>query len=147
MRCFLGRRDSHWRGDGVHPERSSGLGLKRTSQSRIAVMAENLLSLYRVIKARRADRQTSAQPGRAGLSIIMILSAVGAAPCMLSFAKPRYAYESIPIPIIMFTRSITPKTPHTFAGANTTRKMTLEEEFLALLKKAGVSYDPTHLLG
>jgi hypothetical protein len=68
------------------------VGLK-TNQSRIAVMAENPLSLYRVVKARRADRQTSAQPERAGLSIIMILSAVGAAPCMLSFAKPREAFE------------------------------------------------------
>ncbi|HET6215590.1 MAG TPA: IS200/IS605 family transposase [Acidobacteriaceae bacterium] len=27
------------------------------------------------------------------------------------------------------------------------KKMTFEEEFLALLKKAGVSYDPTHVLG
>jgi len=27
------------------------------------------------------------------------------------------------------------------------KNMTFEEEFLALLKKAGVSYDPTHVLG
>ena len=27
------------------------------------------------------------------------------------------------------------------------KKMTFEEEFLALLKEAGVSYDPTHVFG
>jgi hypothetical protein len=27
------------------------------------------------------------------------------------------------------------------------KKMTFEDEFLALLKKAGVSYDPTHVFG
>jgi hypothetical protein len=37
------------------------------------------VKIYSLAKARRADRQTSAQPGRAGVSIIMIPSAVGAA--------------------------------------------------------------------
>jgi hypothetical protein len=46
--------------------------------SRIAGATENF-SICRVVKARRAGRQTSAQPGRAGVSIIAIPSAVGAA--------------------------------------------------------------------
>jgi hypothetical protein len=58
------------------PRRSPGSDL---NYPRIAETAENLLSLYRVVKARRAGRQTSAEPGRAGISIPMNTSAGGAA--------------------------------------------------------------------
>jgi hypothetical protein len=42
-------------------------------------MAGTTNLIHRVVKARRAARQTSAQPGRAGISMMSIPSAVGAA--------------------------------------------------------------------
>jgi putative transposase len=132
-------------------------------------------------EARRAARQTSAQPGRVGRRItniperhkISLLAAGGMPnhshllfllPATISLASAintfktnssrfmherglAFQWQSGYGPFSVSLSQLDKATAYVRSQPQHLKKMTFEEEFLALLKKAGVPYDPKYVLG